>query len=426
MSIQNKINSFLVKRAINRINLSVKKDMTLGQAKAESFYNLFGNWFNNKYPNHTKYRGWVASCVDVWGKNFAQVKFRLYERLRDGNVAEVYEHPILDIFRKPNDFQTRWEQKYREAQHYALFGNAYYLKIYDGLGVPRQLIQLDPTRIKAVSSRTDYISYYEYHLGYEVIKLEPSAVIHYKYPDPINLIKGRSVISGLDIELDIDSYQREYLRKFYEQGGFMGLTFTTKETMEKDAWDRVNSMLQEKYGAGMNNQFKVALLESGLMPVKSAYSLKDLDLKPQRELSRDEIISAFQVSKVWFGEGTSLNRANADTMVYQLAIGVIEPIMSYHDEVLTNELCVKDFGKEFFIKHDAVASRDIELLLKYYESGIQNGWLNPNEVREEENYEEYEGGEVFKSIQGNTKTEEKDSEDIEKEIKKLLNNININ
>lgn len=428
-SLKKRVASYFVRQALQEIK---QKSNELRITNRRQFYDTFSGWLSSmQLPTTDRYASYLAICAEIWGKALTKVKFRLYEKIdTEGNVVEVNNHPIIDLFRKPNDFQTWWEMRFRIPLHWVIFGNAYFLKLYDNLKVPRQLYMLSPDRIRIVSSRQKYIDHYEYNLGYKIVRLESSEVIHFRYPDPINPISGRSILKNLDIELDINNLQRNYLKRFYENGGFMGLTFSTKDTLDDKSWKRVNEMLQEKYGAGVEDAFKVALLESGLEPVKSAYSLKELDLKPQRELTRDEILAQFQISKVLLGESTSINRANADTALYQFGTMVVDPFADYIDEVLTVSLCEQDFGREFYIKHDSFAARDVELALKYYENGIQNGWLTANEVRKEEGYEEREEGNTLKDInKTNTTSNVKDSaqrtqqeeSNIEKRIKEILN-----
>jgi hypothetical protein len=50
-------------------------------------------------------------------------------------------------------------------------------------------------------------------------------------------------------------------------------------------------------------------------------------------------------------------------------------------------LC-KEFGKGWEIKHNPSIMRDVETDLKYYESGIRDGWLTVDEIRKCEDLSE--------------------------------------
>lgn len=323
--------------------------------------------------------------MDIWGKHFAKVEFRLFETSPSGaGLTEVSQHPIIDIIKRPNDFQTWWEIKYRIAQHFAIYGNSYFLKLRDKMGIPRQIIQLQPGRIEPRSSKTEFISFYEYYTGSGYVNLDKNDVIHLRYPDPDNLIKGRPIIANIMDQNEVDLLQMAYQKKFYHNGGFLGMTFTTGQELTQGAFDRAKQQLSDAYG-GLDNAFKVALFEQGLKPIKAAYSIRDMDIRTQRELTRDEIAAAFQVSQFLLGMGELINRATAQTALFQFISGVIDPLMYYIDDVFTKSLAHADFGEHLFIKHDISSLRDVDKDLEYYRNGLELGWLTINEVRKWEN-----------------------------------------
>ncbi|HEY3251186.1 MAG TPA: phage portal protein [Ignavibacteria bacterium] len=347
-------------------------------------YNLFSKTFSNYYsPGSSNYSGWVAACADVWGKYFAKIKFRLYD---NSSGDEITIHPLTNIFSSPNDFQTWWEIKYRIAQNFIIFGSSYLLKLRDSMGIPRQLIQLHPDRMNSYPLNVERIEYYEYNTGYNLARLNKEDVIHLRYPDPSDHVKGRPVISNILNQLEVDKFQTAYQKKFYKEGGFYGAAFSTDQKMSRESFDRMVEHISERYAGGSENAYRVAVFEQGLKPIPGAYSIKDMDITSQRALTQKEICAAFQVNKLLLGESELVQRGNADTVIYLFCTSVIDPIMDYIDDVLTKDFARLDFGYDYFIKHDKIASRDIELDLKYYESGLKHGWLTADEVREMEGF----------------------------------------
>ncbi len=160
----------------------------------DKFLSVFGPYFGLNVSSK-KFVGWVADCLDIWGKYFGKAKFRLYDEGNDNK--EVEKHPILDLFKSPNTFQTRWEILYRMACNFGIDGDSFLLKLRDGLNVPREVIQLTPHLVEIKSSKTEFIDHYIYNTGTERIRLEKSEVIHFRYPDPHNQVKGLPIISRI-------------------------------------------------------------------------------------------------------------------------------------------------------------------------------------------------------------------------------------
>lgn len=324
--------------------------------------------------------------MDVWGKHFAGVNFRLYEENYFGEKTEIVNHPIIKMFKKPNPYQTFWEIKYRFAQHFSLYGNGYLFKLRNGLGLPTQLIQLLPGSLTAVYTPSGLIETYQYNTGKGITSLSAKDIIHFRYPDPDNLQVGKAIISNIANEVEVNQFQSAYQKQFYKQGGFMGLIFTTDQSLGDATFNRTKEMITQNYTGEVGKSFKPGLFDQGLKPIASPYSIKDMDITNLKRLNMEEICAAFQVNKFMFGMAESINRATAQEITLQFTSGVIEPIMNYFDVILTQDLAM-EFGDSLCIIHDKTSPRELEADLQYYESGIKNGWLTPNEVRQYEDLE---------------------------------------
>lgn len=362
-----------------------KKDYSIDSTgAATTFIDTFNSYFG--LATNKNQVSWIFDCIDIWGKHFAKVKFRLYEKYSDGSKQEINEHPILNMFVKPNNFQTWWEVMYRTAQHFALFGNVYLYKLRNGLGLPMQLIQLIPNRLTPMPNRVGgVLEAYQYDTGNSTVELKASDIIHFRYPDPVNLLFGKSVIANIMDTVEVEQFQTAYLKAFYKEGGFLGLTYTTDQKLNEPTFNRTKDELTRKH-RGVEGSYKVGLLDSGLKPVSPPYSLRDMEVNKLRDQTRDEVCAAFQVHKFMLGMNETINRATSQEVSLQFASGVIEPIMTYFDTVLTFDLAM-EFGDMFCIEHDNTSPRDQNGELEYYTSGLQNGWLTPNEVREWESLE---------------------------------------
>lgn len=356
---------------------------SIGLTSYPAFQNTFKDWLDN-VSGSERNTGYIASCTNIWGLSFAKSKLRLYDK---ANGQEVEVHPFNELMAKPNWFQTSWEQRYRLATDFIYEGNSYFLKLRDSLKVPRALLQLHPDRITTQPVNYEKIDYYEYNTGTGLIRLEVEDVLHFRLPSHNNYIKGSPLISKIADLKDIEKLQLAYRKQFYKAGGFLGATFSTPHRLDSTVFKRAKDELTTKYSGSVENAFKVALFEMGIQPIPTAYSPKDMDMTAERNLNKEEILSVFGVNKLLFGQSENIQRGNADTVYYVFYATIIDPLLDYVDEVFTTQLCWLDFDKDYYVKHDTLAQRDIEADLQYIENGIQNGWLSQNEVREMEGYE---------------------------------------
>lgn len=378
-------------KLLNKIKLAYHLfTKSIDLTDSASFKTTFAEFLNNF--DKSRNTGYVGSCANIWGLSFARAVFRVYDRESDD--AEWLNHPAVELLKNPFPYFTGWELMHRISSDLIFEGNCYILKLRPKVSLLSSsvsgLYPLQASRITTYPYNVQRIEYYEYNTGSGITRFELDDIIHLKSPDRSSVIKGAPIILRIaDVE-EVERMQIEYRRLFYQKGGFLGATFTTDQNMSPDAFSRALDMLQTKYG-GNQNAFKAALFDNNLKPVATAYSLKDMQMKEERELNRDEICAAFGVNKLLFGLSDNIQRGNADTVHYVFYSTHIDPLLDYIDQALTNQLLSVDFrsndgSASLYFMHDKLAQRDTEQELKYYENGLKYGWLSPDEVRQEEGF----------------------------------------
>jgi len=346
---------------------------------AGSLIDQFGDFWGLNKSQHT---GYVAACLDTMGNFFAKAQFKVYKNVKGKPVVQP-DHPFIKLLNKPNSFQTSWDQRYFIGVYFGVFGNFYLLKGRGSAsGKVRNLIMLDPTRMEPIQEEK-WIDYYEYNKGTEKVRLETEDVIHIRRPTSDSVIVGKPIVEAIADILDVDALQMGYMKKFYKEGGFLGNTFSTTQNMSPATFKRAKQELIEKY-SGSENAFKVALFESGLQPIKSAYSIREMELGPQRRLTLEEVMTAFRIPQILLGgSNETYNFGTAKSAEYAYTSTLVDPYLTNVDEVFTRHV-KNDYGEEFFVAHDALSTKDVEENLKYYKDMTSVGAFTINEVRERE------------------------------------------
>lgn len=345
---------------------------------------LFGEGLFRK-SNHT---GYVAACLNTMGNYFAKAKFRLYEMNGD-NPKEIFDHPFLDLLENPNEVLVENEIKHYMGEFFGVKGN-YYLQKDRGSfsGKIRRWIVLDPTTIIPKSSSTKLIDYYEHRLpNGKVEKIAPEDIMHFKYLSAYSMMAGIPLINSISNVLNIDAYQTAYMEEFYQNGGFLGQVFTTDQQMTPANFKRAKEELRKEY-AGKGNSHKLALFDSGLKPEKAAYSLKDMEMTASRELTLAEVMTAFRIPQILLGgKGDTYTFATAKASEYTYSSSMIDPALSYVDQVFSKHVRMDYKDPKLKVVHDPVSPKDVEENLKYYKDLAGLGALTINEIRVMENFD---------------------------------------
>lgn len=368
----------------------IKSTYNLDTLTARDFQRVFDGWFNVD-ANDKKYVGAVYSAIDTHGLYYAKAKFRIYDESNPDSITEVKEPKIRLLFENPNPYQTWWEFAYKIAAHFGLFGEAFFYKLRNGKEiVGYQMLLPSLVKRKRDNGSKNLFDYYEYN-NKPIRKID---VIDLRYPNPDKDLEGFPIVGAIADTVTVNQLQMEYSKKALEKGGYLGLTFATDQELNSNNFDGLLKKLEQRYG-GSENAFRVALLSHGLKPLAPPYSPKDMEFGQNKNITREEIFSAFKVPKILVGIGESVNRATADASIYQFTSGVIDPVLSYVDAVLTRDFKM-EFGNQYRVEHDTLAPKDVDAQLKYYKDLNAIGAITINEVRayEGENKFDYELADV--------------------------------
>ena len=381
----------LDKWAVKRTENMLKTYSSAGSLSTydRAFADFIKNW--GLGAQSEDYVGAVFNAIEVHGFYYSKAKFRVY-REENGKLIEDTKHPLNNLFTKPNSYETWWRYAYLMAANWGLSGVNYFYIMRNKINKqPFGYQQLPPMLIEKKYDENGVFTHYEYNDGTNVIKISKDDMLEIQYPNPYSASKGLAIVSTIADQMKVNALQMHYMKKFFENGGFMGLVFTTNQAMTPANFKRTLEMLESKF-QGKDAAYKeVGLFDSGLSPVKAAYSINDMDITGSRELTKKDIYEAWKVADVMVGRGT-MDRAGNEAAIYQFTSGIIDPLMCYVDNVLTLFAQNEWKDKTLKVMHDTLAPKDQESSLKYYESGLKNGWLTINEVRKEENWNELNYG----------------------------------
>ena len=379
--------NFLDKWAAKRVENKIKSYSTAGSLS--NYDRAFFQEFFKMNGKVSEYVGTVFNAIEIHGLYYSKAKFRIYEEKESG-IEEIPNHPFSVMFKKPNQVDTWWRYAYLMASGWGLWGvNYFYINRNVFNKEPFSYQQIPPALIEKVYDSSGRFLHYLYNDGVNKKEISKNNMLEIQYPNPYSSNEGLAIVSTVADQTTVNALQMHYMKKFFENGGFMGLVFTTNQAMTPGNFKRTLEMLEQKF-QGKDAAYKeVGLFDSGLSPVKAAYSINDMDITNSRKATKEDIMEAWKVSDILVGRG-NMDRAGNEAAIYQFTSGIIDPLMSYLDNIFTLFIQKEWNNDRLKVQHDTLAPKDQTASLQYYESGLKNGWLSINEVRKEENWNELE------------------------------------
>lgn len=349
------------------------------------------------------YRSWVYSSAKKISDNVAGIldsNLRLFRRIGPGKSDEVEAHAVLDLLDRVNENMTRYDLLELLSLHLELAGEHFWWKVRSNSG---QIVEiwpwLNPVHMGVLPGKDRLVEGYIYQTpSGERIPFERQDILHFKYTNPVNPYRGMSPVKAAELAVASDQQASKWNWRFFRQGAKPYLAMSVPGTLTQDQYDRVIKQWESRH-MGEDNAHKLAIVESGTPQERTeikeiGVKQKDMDFIEQRRMSKEEIYEIFGIP-AGLVSSKDVNRATAEAhravFIEDTIIPKLRKIVSY-----LNEFLLPDFKDDrLFFDFDDPSPRNLEEDLSYYESGLKNGWLSPNEVRNEENLPPYEGGSQF-------------------------------
>lgn len=394
MSLIDKLNIFKkqdeLDKKFDRLAQDITKELTKSPQYADSVVIQQDVPPAKKNTDYLKaYKHYVMRCVDARAKEVGNIKLHLYRR-KGKEWAEVKEHALLNLLFRVNPFMTQTMFFHHIQAYKDLSGEAFVWKLRDKNKNIKEMWFLRPDWVDILPDPKTFIKAYRYRAGgstreEDQVIIPPEDIMHFKDFNPLNQWRGKGIVESLAVEIDTYDYSGEYNRNFFYNSAKPAGVLYTEHNLKDEVRRRLEEAWKEKY-AGRQNAFKTAILEGGLKWQDVGHTQKDMDFATLKTMSRDDILSVFQVPKSVIAISDDVNRANAREGRASFQEFVIDPLMRQIVGFL-NEFLVSEYGEDLFLDYDPPAPVDQTQDLAYYESGIRNYWLSINEVREREGLE---------------------------------------
>lgn len=336
----------------------------------------------------------VYACVRILAETIASLPLLVYERMPRGK-QRAPTHPLYPLLHDaPNDEMTSFTFRETMMSHLLLWGNAYAEIEWDNGGRPRALWPLLPDRtFPRRNQETLNLEYVTTLTDGSQVVLPKEKVLHIPGLGFDGLV-GYSPIHMARQAIGLGMATEKFGSLFFGQGTNLGGIAEHPNALSDKAYERLEKSLNETY-SGLGRSHRILLLEEGMKFQKLGIPPEEAQFLETRKFQTNEIARIYRVPPHLIGDLERATFSNVEQQSIDFAVHTIRPWLVRWEQAINSRMLFNSdrFFSEFIM--DGLLRGDIKSRYDAYAVGRQNGWLSANDIREMENMNPIEGGDVY-------------------------------
>lgn len=329
----------------------------------------------------------IHACVQLIAESISSLPLPVYKRSKDGGRSVDKSHPLHKVLNEQaNERQTSLEFREQIISSVLLTGNGYARKVINGRG---QVIALEPEHPEHVfperlkNGRIRYIVKREQ--GNDDIYLQDE-MLHIKYRSKDGFT-GLSPITIARQTIGISLAHQNHESTLFKNGARLAGVLKTNAFLKGSQKQELSRSWNEHY-SGANANGKVVVLEEGMDYQPISLSQKDAEFIESRKMNNEDIARIFRVPPPSIGILDNATYSNITEQSRMLVKHCLMPWMVRIEKAMMMSLLTTAGRQTHFIEHNAegLLRGNIKDRYEAYRIGIENGWLNSNEIRQFENF----------------------------------------
>jgi len=335
----------------------------------------------------------LAASVNVISEDLAKVPLRVYQKTKSEEHRVAVEHPLHQrIHHSPAPWLTSFN--WRRAAFAAAMsrGNHYSRVIRNVRGEVMRLQPIKPGRC-SVRWTQDGEPFFDVMEGTYRVRMSYQDIIHLPYradtaPGEFGGVLGVSPIARHAESISLAIAAERFASGFFKNGARPSVVVEMDRKLPNDhVARRIRDGIERAYG-GLDNAFKVAILELGMKMREISFKPSDSQLV---EVRKENAVAMCQIFGVPPHKVGILDRATFSNIEHQAIEYVTGPVSALAKamESAIDIACLTTIEREqgYFVQFDlnGLLRGDIQSRYRAYAIGRQWGWLSADEIRAWEN-----------------------------------------
>ena len=337
----------------------------------------------------------VFSCVRVLAESFGQLPLELMER--DGRSRRpATSHPLYWMLHlSPNPEMTSAELRMTMMSHLATWGNAYAQIVYDRAGRRRELWPLRPDRIRPLRQPDGRLIYEYSGADGQLVVLDRSEILHVRGVS-FDGITGYSPIGLSRRAFELKQQMEEFATAFWANDARPGVVLKHPKVLGPTAQENLRRSWEERHqGPGRTN--RPAILEEGMDISVIGMPQSDAQFLESQKFSRTEIAAIFRVPPHMIGDLERATFSNIEEQAQEFVDYTLLPWVELWKQAIARDLLDANERKRYYAHFRTQAllrGKHIDRA-QFYSSLQRIGAMSPNDIRELEDMNPIDGGDVY-------------------------------
>ena len=351
----------------------------------------------------------VYACVRILSESVAQLPLNVFEETEIGKVKAKGLKLYKLLHDEPNPEMDAFTFIEMAMTHLCLWGNFYAQIIRNGKNEIIALYPLMANKMTVDRDTTTGELFYEYQHETNEANTVKGSTIRFKKDEIFHIVGlgydgliGYSPIAIAKNTIGMTIACEEYGSKFFNNGARPGGVLEHPGIIKNP--DRVRENWQATYG-GSGNAGKIAVLEEGMKYTPISINPSEAQFLETRKFQLNEIARIYRIPPHLIGDLDKSSFSNIEQQSIEFVKYTLEPWLVRFEKAIFRQLLSDEEKEKYFIKFNigGLLRGEYESRTKGYQSGIQNGWMSPNDVRELEDLDlipEEKGGNNY-MVNGN-------------------------
>ena len=312
-------------------------------------------------------------------------------------VRQVLDnHPMLQLIARPNAYYGDIALWAGTVLSWCLDGNAYWLKVRNGVGRPAELWYVPHWTMEPIGSDdgSEFLTHYIYRPGGGIapMRISPVDVVHFRHGiDPRNPRKGISPLDGVIREIFMDLESSNFVASLLRNMGVPGVVVSPKSggIVSNDDVEATKAWFKQAFGGDRRGEPLVMGAPTDVS--QFGFNPGQMNMSEARDIAEERVCAQLGIPAAVVGFGAGLQSTKVGATMSELIKlawrnGVLPVGRAFADEL--DRSLLLDFGradqlKSFFDTSEVLAlSDDEDRLTTRIMAQVSGGLITLAEARE--------------------------------------------